>query len=218
MTGRRLWRARCSSTPRPDPFCVWGGYGPLILNLDGTERTYQPLGDRGMLSMMSGSLGTADQGAELNLNATDPDALALIDVAPVRARATILAELVFDASGTDLLAVNVVLRGRMDRVLRDDTAATAQGGRAGSVLKAIVLGAARALRRGRVRMRTDADQRLLVGTDGAFKKVGHAAEITLNLGGSRAQSAGSAVSGGTGGAGGGFIGDTLNLAVQRALQ
>ena len=138
MTGRRLWRARCSSTPRPKVFCVWGGYGPLILNLDGTERTYQPLGDRGMLSMMSGSLGTADQGAELNLNATDPDALALIDVAPVRARATILAELVFDASGTDLLAVNVVLRGRMDRVLRDDTAATAQGGRAGSVLKAIV--------------------------------------------------------------------------------
>lgn len=185
----------------PAPFCVWGGYGRISLNLDGVNRTYEPLGDRALISVMAGGLGTADQGAELLLNGIDPQALALIDTGPVRARPCILAELVWDGAGTTLLSVNVVQRGLVDRVIRDEAAST-QGSGGLAVLKAIVLGAARGLRRGRVRLRSDADQRLLVGTDGAFKRVGFAAEIQLNLGGQKPQGAGAAAGGQSGG---GFV-------------
>lgn len=176
------------------PFRVWGGHGDLTL--DG--QVYLGIGDRGLATVGGGQMGSAEQGAELVLSGVDPDTLALIDYPSVRGAAVILWELVFDGAGATLLAANVDKRGRIDRMPREDT----PGGAA--ILRVAVEGAVRGLGRHGVRMRTDADQRLFLGTDGGFSRVAYAGQKQLFLGGRPPQRAEAAVGGG--GSGGRYTG------------
>lgn len=157
------------------PFRVWGGHGPLTI--DGV--VFQGVGDRGIASTSGGSLGTAEQGVELSLSGVDPDVLALVDYASVRGAAVVLWELVFDGSGANLLAAQVDHRGRIDRMPREDIPGGA------SLLKVLIEGAVRGLGRRGARMRTDADQRLYLGTDGGFSRVAYAGQKQLQLGGAK---------------------------------
>lgn len=166
-------------------FRVWGGDG--ILTIDG--QPFLGIGDKGLASTSGGTLGTAEQGVELTLSGVDPDVLALIDYPSVRGAAVVLWELIFDGSGANLLAANVDKRGRIDRMPREDT----PGGKA--VLRVMVEGAVRGLGRSGARMRTDADQRLFLGTDGGFRRVAYAGQKQLMLGGKPPQPAGAAIGG-----------------------
>ncbi|KQZ31729.1 hypothetical protein [Caulobacter sp. Root1472] len=165
------------------PWCVWGGHGPLILSGD----TYVGIGDRGLVSVAGGQLGGAEQGATLSLSGVDPDALALVDTLTVRGAAAVLWELLFNQTGSTLLSARVVQRGQVDRLTVEDQIGGA------STVTAAIEGAVRGLSRSSGRMRTDADQRLVVGTDGGFKAVSYAGEITLNWGGKPPQRAASAL-------------------------
>lgn len=165
------------------PWCVWGGHGPLVLSGD----TYVGIGDRGLVSVAGGQLGAAEQGATLSLSGVDPDALALVDTLTVRGAPAVLWELLFNQSGSTLLSARVVQRGRADRLTIEDQIGGA------STITAAIEGAVRGLSRSSGRMRTDADQRLVVGTDGGFKAVSYAGEITLNWGGKPPQRAASAL-------------------------
>lgn len=165
------------------PWGVWGGH--FELEMDG--KTFQPIGDRGLVSVAGGQLGTAEQGATLTLSGVDPAVLALVDTLSVRGAAAVLYELLFDQSGATLLSAKVALRGRCDRMPIEDEV----GGASSITLN--IEGAARGLGRRSGRMRTDADQRLIVGDDGGFKQVAYAGEITLNWGGKPPQRAASAV-------------------------
>ena len=177
-----------------DPaFRVWGGHG--VLALEGAD--FLGIGDRGLVATSGGTLGTAEQGAEMILSGVDPDTLALIDYPELRGAGVVMWELVFDASGSTLLAANVALRGSIDRVLREDV----PGG--SSRLRVMVEGAARGLGRRGVRMRSDADQRLYLGTDGGFRRVAYAGQKQLSLGGKPPVQAGSGVGAIGGGYGGG---------------
>ncbi|SFK41487.1 hypothetical protein [Caulobacter sp. UNC279MFTsu5.1] len=165
------------------PWCVWGGHGPQILDGD----TYVGIGDRGLVSVAAGQLGGAEQGATLSLSGVDPDALALVDTLTVRGAAAVLWELLFNQTGSTLLSARVVQRGRVDRLTLEDQIGGA------STVAAAIEGAVRGLSRSSGRMRTDADQRLVVGADGGFKAVSYAGEITLNWGGKPPQRAASAL-------------------------
>jgi hypothetical protein len=165
------------------PWGVWGGH--YVLELDG--KTFQPIGDRGLASVAGGQLGTAEQGATLTLSGVDPNVLALVDTLSVRGAAAILYELLFDQTGSALLSAKVALRGRCDRMPIEDEI----GGNSTVTLN--IEGSVRGLGRRSGRMRTDADQRLIVGSDGGFKQVAYAGEITLNWGGKPPQRAASAV-------------------------
>jgi hypothetical protein len=165
------------------PWCVWGGYGDLTLAGD----TYVGIGDRGLVSMDAGQLGAAEQGATLALSGVDPDALALVNTLSVRSAAAVLWELLFNQSGTTLLSARVRRRGRVDRLTQEDLI----GG--SSKISASIEGAVRGLGRRSGRMRTDADQRLVIGSDGGFKAVSYAGEVTLNWGGKPPQRAASAL-------------------------
>lgn len=165
------------------PWGVWGGHYELAM--DG--KTFQPIGDRGLVSVAAGQLGTAEQGATVSLSGVDPDVLALVDTMSVRGAPAVLYELLFDQSGATLLSANVALRGRCDRMpIEDEIGGT-------SVITLNIEGAVRGLGRKSGRMRTDADQRLIIGNDGGFKQVAYAGEITLNWGGKPPQRAASAV-------------------------
>lgn len=173
-------------------FRVWGGYGNLTIG----GETFLGIGDRGLVSTSGGQLGTSEQGAELTLSGVDPDVLALIDAPSLRGVSVVLWELVFDGSGANLLASNVSMRGSIDRAPREDT----PGGAA--VLRVMVEGAVRGLGRRGARMRTDADQRLFLGTDGGLKRVSYAGQKQLMLGGKPPAKAADAIGGISGGAGG----------------
>lgn len=167
------------------PWRVWGGYGPLDLGDSGPP--YTGIGDKGLVSVAAGQLGSAEQGATLTLSGVDPDALALVDTLSVRGAPAVLTELLYDQSGSTLLDVKVALRGRCDRMPIEDVV----GGP--STITLNVEGSVRGLGRRSGRMRTDADQRLIVGSDGGFKAVSYAGEVTLNWGGKPPQRAASAV-------------------------
>ncbi len=165
------------------PWCVWGGYGDLVLAGD----TYVGIGDRGLVSVDAGQLGAAEQGATLSLAGVDPDAVALVNTLAVRNAPAVLWELIFDQSGSSILSARIRKRGRVDRLTQEDVI----GGP--STISASIEGAVRGLGRRSGRMRTDADQRLVIGTDGGFKAVSYAGEVTLNWGGKPPQRASSAL-------------------------
>jgi hypothetical protein len=167
------------------PWRVWGGHGELTLSGEGGP--FSGIGDRGLVSMASGQLGGAEQGAVLSLSGVDPVALALTDTLAVRGAPAVLWELLFDATGSTLLAANVALRGRCDRLSREDTV----GGPA--IIRLSVEGAVRGHGRRSARMRSDADQRLIDGSDGGFSRVSYAGERQLNWGGKPPQRAASAL-------------------------
>lgn len=153
----------------PDPFLGWGGYGTITI--DGF--TFQPLGDRGFVSVTGNALGGQAQAISATLSGVDSAVIELIDTATIRRAPVILWRLGFDASGRVLLDASVHTRGRLDQLpIQDTPAGTA-------VIQAMIEGAARSLGRSGGRTRTDADQRLISPTDGGFRAVSFAGTKTL---------------------------------------
>ena len=174
------------------PVRIWGGW--YDITFDG--RTFEGIGDRGLVRVAGGALGDAAQNIEMGLSGIDPETLALLDASEVKGAPAILWRLIFDQSGTTLLGFNVWARGRLDTLARDEEV----GGTA-SIVSPLET-AARGLGRRGGRMRSDADQRLIDASDGFFKNVSYAGEKTLYWGGRRPARAGAALPGSS--SGGGF--------------
>jgi hypothetical protein len=157
----------------PEPLRVWGGFGPLTI--DGEDML--GVGDRGLVSTTGAALGGAEQNLTLQLSGVDPTVLAGFSAVAFRRIPAICWRLIFDGSGRTLLDATIFARGRVDQLPIEET----PGGTA--TIKAVIEGAARASGRAGGRMRTDADQRLISNTDGGFKAVSYAGQVTLYWGG-----------------------------------
>jgi hypothetical protein len=175
------------------PVRVWGG--PHTIAIGGND--FDGIGDRGLVQVTGGALGDAAQNITLTLSGIDPETLALLDAAEVAGAPAVLWRLIFDQSGTSLLAANVWARGRLDTLDREEEI----GGTATIITRLET--AARGLGRRGARTRSDADQRLLDPLDGFFKNTSYAPEKSLYWNGRRPQRAGSALPGSGPGAGGG---------------
>ncbi|ADK99382.1 hypothetical protein [Brevundimonas subvibrioides] len=185
----------------PTPALFWGGHGNQVL--DG--EVYVGLGDQGLIEAVGGTLGGQEQGITLTLSDVDPDVAARVDVPALRNVSVVIRRLIFNGSGSTLLHEGVWLRGRVDSATTEET----PGGT--STLRLGIEGAARGLGRRSERMRSDADQRLILSTDGFFSRVAYAGEKTISWGGKPPARA-ATLMGGTygsvrgGGAGGGYGG------------
>lgn len=175
-----------------DPVRVWTGHGPLTF--DG--RTFDPIGDRGLVQVAGGALGGSAQGITLTLSGIDPETMALISGDEVQGAPTTLWRLIFSGDGETLLDFHVWSRGRLDQLIREEQI----GGTA--TLSAMLETAARGLGQSGARQRSDADQRLVKANDGFFRNVAFAGEKTLYWGGRRPANA-AAVLGAGGSTGGG---------------
>lgn len=160
-------------------FVCGGGFGSLVI--DG--ETYLPLGQNGVIKTTSGSVGGAAEGTTLELSDIPPADMAQINTSVLRGVTVTIRRLIFDENGRDLLDSSVHLRGRVDFVQR----AIQAGGAA--VIGITVEGSARGLGRSSGRMRTDADQRLILATDGGMKHTSYAGDVTLYWGGKPPQRA-----------------------------
>lgn len=179
---------------------VWGGWAPITF--DG--RTFDPIGDRGLVQVAGGALGDAAQNITLTLSGIEPELLELLDAEDLSGAPAVLWRLIFDQTGNTLLGFNVWARGRLDTLSTEEEI----GGTAAIVAQLET--AAKGLGRSGGRMRSDADQRLINPSDGFFKNVSYAGEKTLYWGGRRPARAGSALPGVGGGFGGGADGNTPN--------
>lgn len=176
-----------------DPVRVWTGHGPLTF--DG--RTFDPIGDRGLVQVAGGALGGSAQGITLTLSGIDPETMALVSGDDVQGAPTTLWRLIFSGDGGTLLDFHVWSRGRLDQLIREEEI----GGTA--ALSVQLETAARGLGQSGARQRSDADQRLIKANDGFFRNVAFAGEKTLYWGGRRPANAGAVLSSGnnTGGTG-----------------
>jgi len=195
-TGIVVGAVEIASTP---PIRVWGGHH--LLTLEGND--FEPVGDRALVNVAGGALGSAAQSITLTLSGIDPETLALLDASEVAGASTVLWRLVYDQSGTLLLGYDVWARGSIDTLPRNEKV----GGEA--VISASLETPARGLGRRGARMRSDADQRLIDPLDGFFKNTAFAAEKTLYWGGRRPSQAGSVVNGGRSNSNGGGGGTDL---------
>ena len=177
------------------PVRIWGGYHQLPLE----GRVFEPVGDRGLAQVMGGALGDAAQDITLTLSGIEPAALELLDANGLSGAPAILWRLIFDQSGNTLLDYHVWASGRCDTMpTEEDIGATA-------AIQVRLETAAKGLGRRGMRMRSDADQRLIDPADGFFKNVSFAAEKQMYWGGRRPARAGSVLPGGGGGGGGGDL-------------
>lgn len=164
----------------PDVLALWGGYGELELP-DAPGVTFLGIGDRGLIRATGAALGGADQGISLELSGVDPALLPLIDPLAAKRAAVVCWRLLFDTSGTQLLAAPIFTRGRVDQVkVREVPGGTA-------TITCLVEGAVRGLGRAGGRMRSDADQRLCDPDDEGFAGVSHAGETVIYWGGKPGQ-------------------------------
>lgn len=166
------------------PVGFWGGDGNLVI--DGV--THIGLGDRFMLLETGGSLGGEEQGAEVTLSGVDADVEILRTLDGLRGAPVICRRLIFNGTGSTLLQAEVRIRGKVDQMPGEET----PGGTSTVTLK--IEGAARGAGRRGGRARTDADQRLINGTDGGFRRISHAGEVTLYWGGKPPERAATAMS------------------------
>ena len=166
-----------------DPIRVWGGHGEIEIE----GEAYVPLGDHGLIRTTAGSVGTAAQGMTLELSGIPTAALSTINARLLRGVGVVVRRLIFDQHGRDLLDVSVHARGRVDHAPKTEAAGDT------SVIAVTVHGSARGLGRKGGRMRSDADQRLILSTDGGLKHISYAGERTLYWGGKPPQRAGSAI-------------------------
>lgn len=157
----------------PDPICFWGGYGEL--EIDG--QAFIGIGDKGLISVTSGSVGGAEENLTLELSGVDPQVLAQWDLSALRRAPVICYRLVFNAHGDTLLAAPVFRRGRIEEAPKSETS----GGT--STLKAIVESAARGLGASGGRIRSQADQALIDPEDDGLKGVSYAGETLVYFGG-----------------------------------
>jgi hypothetical protein len=176
------------------PLRIWGGWHEITF--DG--RTFEPVGDRGLVQVAGGALGDAAQNITLSLSGIEPATVALLDASGLSGAPAALWRLIFDQTGNTLLGWNVWARGRLDTLATEEEI----GGTA--VITSQLETAAKGLGRSGARMRSDADQRLINPSDGFFKNVSYAGEKTLYWGGRRPARAGSALPGVGGGFGGGI--------------
>lgn len=174
-----------------DPvFATWGGWGDLTIVIPGIGPVvHKGNGDRTMVQETGGGLGGAEQGFQIALSGVDPDNDPLDTATGVRGAPAIIHRLIFDGTGANLLDTEVRGRGRLDEMPRTDT----PGGTSTITLK--IEGAARGAGRQGARARTDADQRLINGNDGGFRRISHAGDVTLNWGGKKPERAGVAMGG-----------------------
>lgn len=172
------------------PIRLWSGEGTLPL----AGSQYLGIGDRALAQVTGGAIGGASQGVTLSLSGVDPDVIDVLDADEVAGAPVATRRLIFDSSGTILLDEHVFDRGRIDTVSTEETI----GGQA--TIAVNVEGAARGLGRRGGRMRTDADQRLIDGTDGGFSRVSFAGSRTLYWGGQKPATAGAALGGMSSGA------------------
>lgn len=169
----------------PNIIRFWGGHG--VLTIDG--EAYLGIGHRGLVSVSGGSLGGAEAGTEIVLSGVDPDIAGRLNLKAIRGQPVVIYRLFFNGTGARLLHAAVYQRGRVDRAPRQET----PGGT--STIRIAVEGAARGLGRRSERMRTDSDQRLISASDGGLRRIGHAAEKQIYLGGKPPQRAGQAFGG-----------------------
>lgn len=175
------------------PVRVWGGNGPIELG----GNVFDPIGDRSLVQVAGGALGSSAQGINLMLSGIEEHVLELLDAEEVEQASATLWRMIWAGDGCTLLDAHVWARGRLDELVREDDV----GGT--SSLSASLETAARGLGRGGGRMRTDADQRLIKANDGFYRKVAFAGELTLYWGGRKPANAGTALGGSVGGGSGG---------------
>lgn len=157
----------------PVPALFWGGMGSLEVE----GETYVGVGDRGVVKSTRGAIGTAEYKTELKLSGVDPDIAAAVDLKALRGKGVVIRRLIFDSSGSILLAATVWLRGRVDLATLDETVGGA------SALVVSVEGAVRGLGRRSERMRSDADQRLIDPTDSSLRRIAYAGDKQIYWGG-----------------------------------
>lgn len=163
-----------------EPVRAWSGLAPIELG----GNAFIPLGHRELGIARGASLGSPAQNMTLTLSGLQPELIELLEATDLRSAPVVLWIVITDASGRNLLHAFVDERGRVDRVPVKET----PGGTASITLE--VEKAARGLGRKTGRLRSDADQRLIKDTDGAFRSVAYAAEKVLYWGGERPARAG----------------------------
>lgn len=154
-------------------FRVWGGEG--VITLEGED--YLGIGARGIVQATASQLGGAEQALELVLSGVDSDVIPIIQAANIRNAPATVWRLLFNDTGSTLLAAHKFRRGRVDALPIEDT----PGGSA--KITARIEGAARGLGRQTGRLRSDADQRLIDASDGGFQWVTQAPLRSLAWGG-----------------------------------
>ncbi len=165
------------------PVRAWGGWGPISLG----GNVFDPVGDRGLVQVAGGALGSAAQGTVITLSGVEEEALALLAAEDVQQAPMVVWRLIFAGDGITLLDAQVWERGRVDELIVEEEI----GGTASITLKMET--PARGLGRRGARLRSDADQRLVSPTDGFYKNVAFAAQKMLYWGGRKPTTAGSVV-------------------------
>ena len=168
------------------PIRIWSGKGRV--SIDGN--LYDGIGDRGLVKLVGGSIGSGAQSVTLSLSGIEPKAMAVLDTAQIKQAPATLYRLVFSSDATNLLDAEVFKRGRIDHIETDDII----GGAAKITVNLET--SARGLGRRGGRMRTDADQRLIDPLDGFFKNVAFAGEKQLYWGGTKPATAATVLNGG----------------------
>ena len=155
-----------------DPVGLWSGDGPLAFtDQRGVSRAFIGIADRSLAALATGALGGAEQGISLSVSGIDPDVTGRLDLDELRGLPVILWKLVFNGTGARLLDARVHQRGRIDTAMLEDE----PGGP--STLTINIEGAARGQGRRSERMRTDADQRLILATDTSLRRVAYALSL-----------------------------------------
>jgi hypothetical protein len=75
---------------------IWGGWHDITF--DG--RTFEGIGDRGLVQVTGGALGDAAQNITLRLSGIEPETLALLEAAEVSGASAVLWRLIFDQTGS----------------------------------------------------------------------------------------------------------------------
>lgn len=151
----------------------WSGYGDLTL----ASEVYTGLGDRMMVTVSGAAIGTAANGATIEITGIESPADALRGLAGLRGASVQIWRLGFDPSLTTLLDSRIWTRGRLDKApLRDRP-----GG--DSVLRLEIETPARSLGRALGRMLSDPDQRLIDSGDDCCKFINIFGEKKLAWGG-----------------------------------
>lgn len=172
---------------------LWSGHAEIEIDGD----TYIPCGEHGMIRATAGSVGSAAEGIEIELTNIPDEAYPALETAALRGVQVRIYRLIFDADGRELLDASVHARGRVDYVVKNWQAGGA------STISITVDGSARGLGRRNGRMRSDADQRLILSTDGGLKHISYAGDRTLYWGGQRPSRARNGIPN----AGGGYRGE-----------
>lgn len=174
-----------------EPVGFWGGHGALTIG----DRTFQGIGDAGLVTVSGGSLGGKAEGGELSLSGVDPNIAGAVDWRGLRGKAATIYRLIFNGSGARLLDASVYLRGRFDSAVINET----PGGT--SAIRVGIEGPARGLGRRSERQHSDADQRLISATDGGLRRISYAGQKDIYWMGKPPVQAGVALGGYSGGAG-----------------